>query len=53
MLHILAGLLLSKDPVLCSGQRIYGARTVLGIKAKRKFSAHASKKLWMSRYFAA
>jgi hypothetical protein len=53
MLHILAGLLLSKDPVLCSGQRIYGARTVLGIKAKRKFPAHASKKLWMSRYFTA
>jgi len=53
MLHILAGLLLSKEPVLCSGQRINSARTVLGIKAQRKFPAHASKKLWMSKYFAA
>jgi len=53
MLHILAGFLLSKEPILCSGQRINGARTVLGIKAKRKFSAHASKKVWMSKYFSA
>lgn len=53
MLHILAGLLLSKDPVLRSGQRIYGTRTVLGIKAKRKSPAHASKKLRKSRYFTA
>jgi len=53
MIHILAGLFLSKEPVLCSGQRINSARTVLGIKAKRKYPAHASKKLWISKYFTA
>jgi hypothetical protein len=43
LLHILAGLPLSKEPVLRNGQRIKHAKTILAMNAKRKFPAHASK----------
>jgi hypothetical protein len=53
VLHNLTGLLLSKEPVIYRGLRINSARTVLSMKANRKFPAHASKNLWMSKYFPA